>query len=122
MNKALLTVTAIGFALALAPLAEPEGCSCLPNPRGYHAQFADLWTFSVPIGRVVNIGIIGVSGSTAATVSRTMATTPAVTKAMEEKATGISGIMDIASNPAKKIGNAEAIDLSIFAENISFEF
>ena len=47
-----------------------------------------------------------------------MATTPAVTKAMEEKATGISGIMDIVSNPAKKIGNAEAIDLSIFAENI----
>ena len=51
-----------------------------------------------------------------------MATTPAVTKAMEEKATGISGIMDIASNPAKKIGNAGAIDLSIFCEYFPLEF
>jgi hypothetical protein len=39
-------------------------------------------------------------------------------RAMEEKAIGISGIMDIASNPAKDIGNAEAIELSTFSENV----
>ena len=56
----------------------------------------------------------------------TMAAT-AVTKAMDEKATeekaiGVSGNMDFASNPAKNIGNAEAIKLSIFSKNFPLEF
>ena len=34
----------------------------------------------------------------------------------------ISGSMDIRSNPAKNIGNAEAIKLSIFSEYFPLEF